>query len=66
MVSKGNGSILVVDDAPYLKEFIVGWLNQNSYRYVFVEDKEQGRRVLARHEFDAVMYSHKFRFRTRA
>ena len=62
----GNGSILVIDDAPALKELIVRWLEQNEYRYVFVEDEGQGRKLLARRHFDAVMYSHEFRFRAEA
>ena len=67
MIGKtGNGSILVIDDAPALKGLIVRWLDQNEYRYVFVKDEEQGRRLLARRDFDAVMYSNEFRFRADA
>jgi DNA-binding response OmpR family regulator len=61
--NKGNGSILVIDDAPALKDLIAGWLDQNEYRYVFVDDEEQGRKALARRHFDLVMYGHEFSFR---
>ena len=57
-----NGRVLVIDDAPARKELIVRWLKQNACQYVFVEDEEQGRTLLARHHFDAVLYSHEFEF----
>ena len=58
-----NGHVLIVDDAPALKELIVRWLAQNAYRYVFAEDEDQARRLLERSHFDAVLYGHEFEFR---
>ena len=58
-----KGRVLVVDDAPGLRDRIVRWLEQNEYRYVFVESKEAAENLLTCRPFDAVIFGHEFQFR---
>ncbi len=56
------GNVLVIDDAPALRQRIAGWLASHGYRSFFVDDAADAYAIQQSCDFNAVLYGHEFSF----
>lgn len=58
------GDVLVINDAPELRQRIAEWLASQGYRLAFVRDATEAASIQQSRGFSAVFYGHEFLFRT--
>lgn len=59
-----RGDVLVIDDAPDLRQRIAEWLASQGYHLAFVRDAAEAASIQQSRSFSAVFYGHEFLFRT--
>ncbi len=58
------GDVLVIDDAPELRQRIAVWLESQGYHPAFVRDAAEAASIQQSRTFGALFYGHEFLFRT--